>query len=75
MDLHKKKKIAAIMGAIAVVTESKIESATEEQEYVVNIAQQRKLYVPNISYPSPWTLYGRSYSMNLRLMWQSKMYK
>jgi len=75
MDLNKKKKIAAIMGAIAVVIESKSESLMEEHEAVVKLAKQSELYVPNIGYPSPWTLYGRSFSMNLRVMWQSKMYK
>ncbi len=75
MDLHKKKKIAAIMGAIAVFTESKSEYLMEEHEAVVKLSQQRELYVPKIGYPSPWTLYGRTYSMNLRVMWQSKMYK
>ncbi len=70
MDLNKKKKIAAVLGAIAFMDEAKKTSVYEESQRMV--VQKPSVPTTNIS---PWTIYGRSYSMNLRMMWQSKLYK
>lgn len=70
MDLNKKKKIAAVIGAIAFMDEAKKTSVQEE-------SQRIEVLIPSIPTTnlSPWAIHGRSYAMNLRIMWQSKLYK
>lgn len=70
MDSNKKKKIAAILGAIAFMDEVKKTSVQEGSEKI-------EVVIPTIPTAniSPWAIYGRSYSMNLRILWQSRIYK
>lgn len=76
MASDKKKKIAAAIGAISLYLES--ETKTKELQVDENLMSYKNLEelqnVP-INYISAWSLYGRSYSMNMRLFWQSKLYK
>lgn len=70
MDSNKKKKVAAILGAIAFMDEEKKTSIQEESEKI-------EVVIPTVPTAniSPWAIYGRSYSMNLRILWQSRIYK
>lgn len=70
MDSNKKKKIAAILGAIAFMDEVKKTSVQEGCEKI-------EVVIPSVPTAniSPWAIYGRSYSMNLRILWQSRIYK
>ncbi|MCX7769615.1 MAG: hypothetical protein N2202_00865 [Proteobacteria bacterium] len=69
MELNKKKKIAAIIGAIAMMEESK----TILEEKIPSMEMPMGTF-PSVTI-SPWAIFGRSYAMNLRIMWQSKLYK
>lgn len=70
MESNKKKKVAAILGAIAFMDEEKKTSIQEESEKI-------EVVIPTVPTAniSPWAIYGRSYSMNLRILWQSRIYK
>lgn len=74
MEVQKKKKIAAIMGTIAILTEKETTEVIKDEE-VLPCLEVPKLPVIEHGNISSWTIHGRSYSMNLRIMWQMKMYK